>query len=196
MKLAFKLSGNQFECTIGHSLLIAASSAIKQGRHDAFRATMAILGEQGSTVDTKESAISLLQDHIKTQIPDDQEVRAWLQTFDGQKFALVHGTQKMPLKLTQETADQVLDEMSNEDHDKLVFAISDLCFGTEMTEINRQSEKEFLEISKLRLERLKTSTEEFKQEAEAIRLEAEAKKLKPTTSAQGEDTLTQPATQT
>ncbi len=168
MKLSFSLSGNTFDCTIGHSLMISAMAELKKSRHEAFRATMAILGEQGATVDTKESAIALLQDHIRNQIPDDQEVKIWLQTFEGQKFALIHGTQKMPLKLTQETADQALDEMSESDHQRLVASISDLCFGSEMAEINRQSELESLELAKLQLERLKSGVAGYKKEAEIV----------------------------
>mgnify|MGYP001574829348 FL=1 len=187
MKLSFSLSGNQFDCTIGHSLMISAMNSLKKNRHEAFRATMAILGEQGPAVDTKESAIALLQDHVRNQIPDDQEVKIWLQTFEGQKFALIHGTQKMPLKLTEDTADQVLDEMSEDDHNRFVSAISDLCFGSQMAELNRQSENESLELAKLQLERLRSNVAGFKKEAETE---------KATISAPGEGTPKPPEAQT
>ena len=186
MKLAFSLSGNQFDCTVGHSLMISAMNSLKKNRHEAFRATMAILGEQGPAVDTKDSAIALLQDHVRNQIPDDQEVKIWLQSFEGQKFALIHGTQKMPLKLNEDTADQALDEMSEDDHQRLVSAISDLCFGSQMAEINRQSENESLELAKLQLERLKSNVAGYKKEATED-------KDKSTISSLDADKPTQPA---
>lgn len=189
MKLSFSLSGNQFDCTIGHSLMISAMNSLKKNRHEAFRATMAILGEQGPSVDTKDSAIALLQDHVRNQIPDDQEVKIWLLTFEGQKFALVHGTQKFPIKLNDDTADQALDEMSEEDHQRLISAISDICFGSQMAEINRQSENESLELAKAQLERLKANVAGYKKEA------AEEKE-KATTSSPDEDNKTQPSLQT
>lgn len=161
MKLTFKLNGNNFDCLIGYSLLTAASQKIKEMRMESFRATIEILAQQGNAVDTKESIKRVLEEHIFTQIPTDDEVRAWLGTLDGQVFSLVHGTKRLPTKLTEDLAYQAMDEMCEEDRDRLINSIAELCFGAKLAEIGKESSQKALELAKAKLEIEKIEVEEL-----------------------------------
>ncbi len=158
MKLTFKLNENNFDCNIGYSLLNAASERIKSDRMAAFRATLEVLASQGAGVDTKDSMKRVLEEHIYTQIPSDDEVKQWLGTLDGKRFALIYGTRKMPTKLSEDLADTVLDDMPEEKHSELSYAIETLCFGAVIADLTRQSSEAMLSRAKVELEKAKNES--------------------------------------
>jgi len=167
MKLKFNLNGSPLDCAIGLSVLTAAFEKIKQSRHDLFRATMSVIASSGSP-DAKDSLIMLLEDHIRNQVPTDQEVRDWLLTCEGQAFCLVHGTRNYPVKLTSETANMVLDELTEEAANELADAVASICYGSEQTRINRESINNALEKSRLRLNADTAEVADLKAELEKL----------------------------
>jgi hypothetical protein len=180
MKLKFNLNGSPVDCAIGLSVLTAAFEKIKQSRHDLFRATMSVIASSGSP-DAKDSLIMLLEDHIRNQVPTDQEVRDWLLTCEGQAFCLVHGTRNYPTKLTPETANMVLDEMSEEESRSLADGIAAICYGTEKAQLNRQWLENETEKQRLRLGAQVVEIDALKAELERL---AKREDAEPTTSAQ------------
>ncbi len=167
MKLPFKLNGNTFECSIGYSLLNAASTKIKADRLASFRANLEIIASQGPNANSNDSIKRVLEEHIYTQIPSDDEVKQWLGTLDGKRFSLVYGTRNQPIKLNEETVDSVLDEMSEDEHSKLSYAVETLCFGSVIADLTRQSTDEMLGRAKAELEKAKAKTAEISEPKEA-----------------------------
>lgn len=161
MKLAFKKpDGSSFQCNIGYSLLTHAADYLKKQRHLAFRATIETIASCGASVDSKESVLMALEEHIRTQVPSDKEVKQWLLTLEGQKFSLIHGTRNYPEKLNEDSASIAMDEMDEKMANDLADAIGSLCFGAEMSIINRESSMELIKMARLELEKLKEQVEE------------------------------------
>lgn len=160
MKLGLKLNGSQIDCNIGYSLLTAAASKIKEDRHADFRKTIDAIAQAGPNDAAKESILSAFREHTRTQVPTDQEVRQWLLTSEGQLFCLIHGTRNYPTKLTQETAGIVLDDMTEEEATSLADAIGNLCYGAEMSKINRETSREMVKMARLELDSLKKEVSE------------------------------------
>ena len=159
MKLQIRLNGSPSECSIGYSLLTAAFDYLKKERHSLFRATIEAIASAGASLDSKESVLMVLEEHIRNQIPSDGEVKQWLITSEGQKFALIHGTRNYPTKLNSQTVEMVLDDMTEGEADAMVDAIGSLCFGAEMAKVNRESVTQMSRMSQLRLEDMKDEIE-------------------------------------
>ena len=174
MKLQLRLNGTTCECSIGYSLLTAAFDHIKNDRHKLFKQTIEAIASAGSTLDAKESVLMALEEHIRSQVPTDSDIKQWLLTIEGQKFALIHGTRNYPTKLTSQTVEIVLDDMSEEEANSLVDAIGSLCFGSAMSEVNRASSDQLLQKSRIRLEEMKAEIAKAIKEREEPKTEAEA----------------------
>lgn len=175
MKLSFKLNGSVFDCNIGYSLLTAAAEHIKKTRHANFQATIDTLAAGGPSDAAKESILTAFQDHTRNQVPTDQEVKQWLLTLEGQKFSLMHGTRNYPVKLTPETADMALDDMDEPEVTSLTDAIGSLCFGAEMSRINRETSLEMVKMARMELDSLKDEV----QKAATISVDLDADKTNP-----------------
>lgn len=164
MKLKVKLNGQEIDCVIGHSLLTAAHEVIKKEKHANFRSTIDAIAGAGSGMDSKESLLLVLEEHIRGQVPTEMEVKGWLTTPEGRKFSLIHGTRSYPVKLTAETADLVLDEMSEEESDAFLDAIMGICYGSQQASVSRQIVEKAVERSRMELEAAEIEIQRYRQQ--------------------------------
>lgn len=167
MKLSFGLNGSQVECTVGHSLLIAAAAHIKSGRKTAFEDSLDTIAAKGFSETTKELVLNLLESSIREQMPTNQEVSEWLRTLDGKRFALIHGTLKQPKPITPDTVESVFDEMGEKGFEDLSNAIEEICVGTEMARVNREYAKTLLDSSRMEVSEMSRKLQEKYEEKAA-----------------------------
>lgn len=187
MKLTFKLDGVPVDCSIGYSLLSAASTKLKEIRHATFRQNVDDVAKSGATEASQHAILDAFQEHVRTQVPSDGDVREWLMTIDGQHFALIHGTRNCTKKLDVETSSIVLDGMDEKEMQSLADAVSDLCYGSEYAKVNREHDAERLRMAKIQLELFKKGVDRAADTGDdAV---AKATSEEP----QGEDTQTPPA---
>lgn len=168
MKLKLKLNGQEIDCVIGHSLLTAAYEKLKKEKHDNFRATIDTIASTGSGLESKESLLIVLEEHIRNQIPSDGEVKAWLTSIEGSQFSLIHGTRSCPVKLNADTAGLVLDEASEEELKSLENAIMSVCYGSEKTTVAHEMDKKALERSMLEIERAELENQRIRSEINGL----------------------------
>lgn len=167
MKLKVKLNGTEIDCVVGHSLLTAAHDVLKKDKHSNFRATIDAIASAGSGMESKESLLLVLEEHIRGQVPTEMETKGWLTTPEGRKFSLIHGTRSYPVKLTPETADLVLDEMSEEESDAFLDAIMGICYGSQQASISRQIVEKAVERSRMELEAAEMDIQRARQQLDA-----------------------------
>lgn len=159
MKLSFGLNGSAVECTIGHSLLIAAATHLKECRKTAFSDSLDTIANRGFSNETKDLVLNLLGNAIYNQMPTDAEVKSWINTLDGKKFALIYGTRNLQTPLTPTTADTVFDEMGDEGFEQLSNSLEELCLGTEQASLSREHAKNKLEEFRLEVTDLRKELE-------------------------------------
>ena len=170
-EILLPLNGSTIKCKIGFGVTIAAADHIRELRKTNYRKDREMVAELGDTVEIKAMIADLLRGYLETQIPSENEVKEWLQTLPGMRFAIKYGTQQYPMKLTDETVELVMNEIGQEEFTEIVKTISEICDGEVAAGIKRSTAEQMIEIAQLELERLVRQKDEF---AKKIREEVPA----------------------
>lgn len=155
MDLEFKLDGSTVKCRLGFGVMIAATEYLKEKRKREYRESRDLLAECGSsTPELQAEIVRITAEFLKNQTPSAEDVSDWLQTLDGIRFFMEYGTKNGPKKLNAETIERVLDQMPEEEFKKLIYAISELCLGSENSRNMRQLAQQKLDLERSRQEQM------------------------------------------